>query len=141
MGRVINTASTGKQRNQLRRTIAELLRRLSQKQEFDDDTRNMLAMIVLCLMEIDAGIDDSVRAWEKRGYWMKADEFRRDWMWVHDLITQMSTMIQAEAWDEMPQVILKLIPRFSDINVAKLTRSPDLWENAYDKLLEELDAS
>ena len=138
MGRVINTASTGKQRSQLRRTIAELLRRLSQKKEFDTETKNMVAMIVLCLMEIDGGIDDSVRAWEKRGYWMKADEFRRDWMWVNDLVDEMSSMIKAEAWDDMPQILMKLIPRFTDINVAKLTRSSDLWENAYDKLLEEI---
>ncbi len=36
MGRVINTDSTGKQRNQQMRTAAEILRRLSQKQALDD---------------------------------------------------------------------------------------------------------
>jgi hypothetical protein len=137
MGRVINTASSGKQRSQLRRTIAELLRRLSQKQEIDDDAKNMLSMIVLCLREIDGGIDGSVQAWEKRGYWVKADAFRQDWMWVRSVAAEMTTMIEDEKWEEMPQIMMKLIPRFSDINVAKLTRSEDLWQSAHAKLLED----
>jgi len=141
MGRVINTASTGKRRNHLRRTIAELLRRLSQKQEIDDDTKNMVAMIILCLREIDAGIDDSVRAWEKRGYWMKADEFRRDWMWVRDVDQQLTEILIYETWDEMPEQLMGLFPRFSDINVAKLTRSEDLWEKAYEKVMDEADSN
>ncbi|MEO0565000.1 MAG: hypothetical protein AAF125_23035 [Chloroflexota bacterium] len=137
MGRVINTASTGKQRNQLRRTIAELLRRLSQKQDIDDDTKNMVAMIALCLREIDEGIDDSVRAWEKRGYWIKADQFRQEWMWVRDTAKSITKMIHDDNWAEMPMMIMQLIPSFSDVNVAKLTRTPDLWANAYGTIMSE----
>jgi hypothetical protein len=138
MGRVIHTASTGKRRNNLRRTIAELLRRLGQKQTIDDETKNMVAMIALCLREIEDGIDESVQAWEKRGYWMKSDSFRRDWMWVGEVAAEIEALVVSERWDDMPGLLMQLFPRFSDINVAKLTRSPKLWEKAHSTLLANI---
>ncbi len=38
-------------------------------------------MSCLALEEINSNIDKSVEAWEKRGYWVKADKFRLDWEW------------------------------------------------------------
>lgn len=139
MGRVIQTASTGKTRNQLRRTIAELLRRLSQKQGIDDDAKDMVAAIVYCLRGIDAGIESSAAAWEKRDYWLKADSFRMEWQWVSDTADQLTDMMQADDWDSLPQIMVTLIPRFADIKVAKFTRKPDTWEGAHSELMAELD--
>lgn len=137
MGRVIHTASTGKTRNQLRRTIAELLRRLSQKQGIDDDVKDMASAIVFCLREIDAGIDSSATAWEKRDYWIKADNLRMEWMWVDQVADEITTIVHNEQWDDLPQVMIQLMPRFADINIAKLTRKPDTWHGAYHQLLSE----
>lgn len=137
MARVIHTQSTGKTRNQLRRTIAELLRRLSQKQGVDDEVKDMVAAIVFCLREIDAGIDSSAAAWEKRDYWVKADNLRMEWLWVSQLADDLTEMIHNEAWDDMPQYMVKLMPRFADVNVAKFTRKPDVWQHAYDEIMKE----
>ena len=54
MGRVINTNNPGKRRNSFMRTSAEILRRLSQQKEVDEDTKDMVAMLVYCLRGIDA---------------------------------------------------------------------------------------
>lgn len=137
MSRIVNTDSPGKRRNQLMRTCAELLRRLSQKQDIDAETKNMLAMLVLCLREIDQGIDESAKAWEKRDYWMKAEEFRQKWSWPGRLADELAAMIFADKWEDLPTMMLKLLPYFSDIKVTKLTRSESLWANAYDTLIAE----
>lgn len=139
MGRIVNVDSTGKQRNQLRRTIAEILRRLSQKQSIDDEAKDMIAMIVYCLEEIDEGIDSSAQAWEKRDYWMKAEAFRSEWNWVNHLADELKAVVQKNDWDNLPQMILKLVPHFGDIQIKKLTRDPDLWQGAYDRLMAELE--
>lgn len=139
MGRVIKTASTGKTRRHLRRTIAELLRRLSQKSSVDADVKNMVAMIVFCLLEIDEGIQSSARAWEKRDYWIKADKFRHEWQWVNDMADDLTTIIVEEQWNRFPNAIMKLIPHFTDINVARLTRSPHMWADAHNRLLNSID--
>ena len=68
MSRVINIDNPTKRRNQNRRTIAELLRRLSQKSAVDEETKDMAATIVLSLKEISAGVEQTALAWEKRDY-------------------------------------------------------------------------
>ncbi len=139
MGRVIKTASTGKTRRYLRRTIAEILRRLSQKSTVDDDVKNMVAMIVFCLLEIDEGIQSSARSWEKRDYWIKADKFRHEWQWVNDMADELTDIIVEDEWNRFPDAMMKLIPYFTDISVARLTRSPDMWADAYNRLLNSVD--
>ena len=81
MGRVVNTNNPGKVRNQLMRTSAELLRHLSQKTELDNEAKDMAARLVFCLREIEDGIESSAMAWEKRDYWVKAEQLRQRWAW------------------------------------------------------------
>ena len=137
MSRVINPDSTGKQRNQLMRTAAEILRRLSQKSDVDAEVKDMLAMLVYCFREIDEGIDQSAQAWEKRDYWVKAEELRQRWGWPGDVADQIQAMIYQEDWNKMPPIMVKLLPRFADIKITKLTRNESLWEGAYERLLKE----
>ena len=140
MGRVINTDSTGKQRNQTMRTVAEILRRLSQKQVVDDEVRNMTAMLVYCFRDIEAGIDQSATAWEKRDYWVKSEELRQRWMWVGDMADQLRNMIYINDWTLLPPMMLKLLPRVADIKITKMTRDVSLWDGIYDKLMQEKPA-
>ncbi|MBL8116100.1 MAG: hypothetical protein J0L63_02270 [Anaerolineae bacterium] len=137
MSRVINTDSTGKQRNQLMRTVAEILRRLSQKQNIDAEVQDMVAMLVYCFREVEAGIEQSAAAWEKRDYWMKAEELRQRWGWASDTADQLQAMIYNDNWSQLPQMMVKLLPRVADIKVTKMTRSESMWEGAYDRLLRE----
>jgi len=137
MGRVINPDSNGKQRNQLLRTIAEVLRRLGQKPEMDDEGKDMVALLVFSLREIDQGIEESAQAWEKRDYWMKADELRNRWSWAGRMADQLQAVVFRDAWAELPPLMIKLFPYVSDINVSKMTRKEDLWMGAYTRLIRE----
>lgn len=137
MGRVINTDSTGKQRSQALRSVAELLRRLSQKPDFDDEAKDMVATLVYCFREIEDGIDSSAAAWEKRDYWMKADELRTRWDWVSRMKDQLQTVAFNESWDQLPPLFIKLLPYVSDIKITKMTRKEDLWMGNYARLLRE----
>ncbi|MGJ3238890.1 MAG: hypothetical protein ACFE0Q_09325 [Anaerolineae bacterium] len=138
MGRVINNNTPGKQRNAMMRTIAEILRRLGQRNgEINDDVRDMTAMIVFCLREIDDSIIETIKAWEKRGYWQKADKFQLEWMWSEQYAKQLDKLIREEQWEQLPEIMMKLFPHFADIEVKKMTRDPSEWEGAHEKLLEE----
>jgi hypothetical protein len=136
MSRIISTEGPGKIRNQHRRTIAEALRRLSMKQRPDDEARDLAALIVLCLHRIADTVERTTEAWEKRDYYLKADRFREGWRWVEPMADQLSAVIYEERWSELPDVLVQLMPHFSDITVKKLTRKPSLWKGAYKKLLE-----
>jgi len=41
-------------------------------------------------------------------------------------------------WDSLPVALAKLLPRFADVRIAKMTRGPDTWRSAYDLLLSEV---
>jgi len=75
---VINTENAGKERTQLTRAVVLALRELMRQTETNRETQDLAAFIVLALENIAATIDSSVEAWEKRGYWLKADRFRMD---------------------------------------------------------------
>jgi hypothetical protein len=141
MGRVINTDGPGKRRNQNMRTCAELLRRLSQKNGIDAESKNILSLLVFCLRDIADGIDESTVAWEKRDYWVKAEEFRRRWRWTHERANDLEALILEERWDDIPMMMMKLLPHFSDIKVQKFTRGKDVYQGAYDRLLAEQEVS
>ena len=103
MGRIINPETAGKERKQLSRAIIfairELMEQTTRNSSSDDEhTYDLAAFIVLALEEIHQGIDVSVAAWEKRGYWVKADRFRLDWEWSGQLASAMRIAITTNNW-------------------------------------------
>ena len=88
MSRVIQTEGVGKQRQTLMRALALAVRELMHRGVIDAQTRDLVAFLVLALEDITQNIDDTVKAWEKRGYWLKADRFRLDWEWTQMLSQQ-----------------------------------------------------
>jgi hypothetical protein len=134
---IINTDSTGKQRNQQMRTGAEILRRLTQKSEIDDDVKDMVSALVYALREIDEGIDSSAAAWEKRDYWMKADELRMRWDWTAGMADQLTQLVYEDRWNDLPLMMVKLFPYFNDIKITKMTRKEDAWQGAHMRLMRE----
>lgn len=139
MSRVVNTHSPGKARNQLMRTAAELLRHLSQKQALDDEAKDMTAALVYCLREIDDGIEGSADAWEKRDYWLKAEQLRQRWAWTGTAAGRLETMIRTGTWEAMPVILAALFEHFSDIKITKFTRKSSAWAGAYEQLLAEFE--
>ena len=137
MARVINTNSPGKRRNAQMRTIAELLRGLSQRQTIDDQTRDMTAAIVYCLRAIDATVEESALAWEKRGYWKKAIDFQEKWWWCSLMATAIEKMVRADDWALLPEIMAKLYPHCAAIKINRLTRKADAWEGSYARLKRE----
>jgi len=137
MGRVISVERVGTKRQQLRRTVAEALRRLMEKPELDEEAKDLAALIVFCLDAIAEGVDRSATAWERRNYYLKADRFRREWAWASRTADEMMTLIREDAWDGLPAVLASLLPHFADVRVVKLVRPPSLWQGAYQRLLAE----
>ncbi len=137
MSRTFKIDSPGKVRNQMMRTSAELLRRLSQKPSLDGETKDIAAMLMFCLREIAKGIDESSLAWEKRNYWLKAERFRQKWSWAERSAKELEDLIRSDAWDHLPVVLVGMLPHFASIKVTRFTRKPNLWKGAYARLMSE----
>lgn len=137
MARVVNADNPGKIRNQFMRTSAELLRRLSQKTELDAEAKDMAALLVFCLREIEDGIEASAIAWEKRDYWIKAEQLRQRWVWAGNASARLESMLRSESWDALPAIMASLFGYFADIKITKFTRDPGEWLGAFDRLTGE----
>jgi len=45
--------------------------------------------------------------------------------------------LSAGWWEDLPDLLARLLPHFQDVTVNKLTRSPALWQGCYARLLQE----
>jgi hypothetical protein len=134
LSRIITTESVGQQRHQLRRTIAEALRRLATKPAFDQESLDLSALIVFSLRRLEEGVEQTATAWEKRDYYLKADRFRLQWEWLNNTAYQLETALLLGNHQQLPEVLATLFPKFADITIARYTRSPALWEGCYQRL-------
>ena len=136
MSRITHVDGTPtQQRNAIRRSIAEILRHLMEKKAIDDETKDMLAFIVVGLRGMNDSIDSSATAWEKRDYYIKADQLRREWLWLPDTANRLEAILRSNDWATAPIELAGLAARFSDVKVATFTKSSTLWQGAYKKLL------
>lgn len=134
MSRIINTDSTGKQRTQLTKAVAMAVRQLSQQAEFGAEARDLAAFIALALQSIHAGIDSSVAAWEKRGYWVKADRFRMEWAWTGPTSDGMRAAVLNDDWAAVAQLSVKTAQKLDGVQVTSGSRIGKPWEGAFDRL-------
>ena len=134
MSRVINTSNPGTRRSQLRRTVAELLRNLMLKRVLDEEAKDMAATLVFSLRGIADTIEDSTVAWEKRDYYLKADRFRREWEWALPAADRLQRLIVNDHWEQLPRELAALVPYFTDVHIAKMTRASSTWQGNYSRL-------
>jgi hypothetical protein len=135
MARIIKTGDTpAKRRNAHIRSVAEVLRLMATRPYFNEETQDMTAFLVYCLRGIYETIEESVRAWEDRNYWQKAEGLRNKWRWSHLAADELEAMILADRWDQVQEFLITLIPHFQDVNINQLTRDADWWCGALNAL-------
>ena len=137
MSRLINGTNPGTERNQLRRTVAEALRHLMSKKQIDDESKDLVALIVYSLRGISEGVEQSARAWEKRDYFVKADKFRMDWAWAEKYANKLEIIMRGELWGDLPLALAELAAKFSDITITKFVRTDALWKGRFRQLMAE----
>ena len=131
MSRVINPDSVGKERTHLTKSIVIALRTLAKQTDVDEATRDLSAFIALALLRINATLDISVQAWEKRGYWVKADKFRMEWMWTKQMGEQMREAVLGEDWGTVAMISAHAGQKLVKIKVAERHRLGTPWVGAY----------
>lgn len=137
MSRVINPETVGKERTRLTKAVVIAIRELMRQAQPDDKTRDLAAFIALALAAIDRTIDPSVQAWEKRGYWVKADRFRMDWSWSGRMAGSMRQAALAEDWLSIAQISAQVAGRLNGVRVSQNHRLGTPWVGAYVKLKNE----
>ena len=134
MSRVINPNAAGKDRNQLMKAAAVALHELIAHSKVDDEAYDLAAFIAMALRAISAGIETSVTAWEKRGYWLKADRFRLDWEWTGRIAQELETAPAEADWGKIATLCVKIGEKVEGVQVAKNHRLGTPWSGAWRRL-------
>ncbi len=98
MAPVINRNNYSNQRSSYLRFISTALISLEKIKTVDDDFKDICIFIYLTLMEIQKSVQSTIQPWEKRGYWVKADQFRTEWKWVDPLLNSIEKKIKSQNW-------------------------------------------
>ena len=134
MSRVINPNTPGKERNRLKRVTALALRELMDETEVNEKTRDLVAFIILALERIDQTIDITTTAWEKRGYWIKADRFRLEWEWAGRLGSKLRKLVMSNDWDNIPPIAVQIFQQVGEEKISKNHRMGKPWIGAWEEL-------
>ena len=136
LSRIITPESAAKERAQYQRAIVVALREILGQSGIGSSAYDLAAFITIMLQAIDASIDQSVSAWEKRGYWIKADRFRQEWQWAGDLGRRMRIALLGDDWDDARAVIALLMNKLSKVKLPTRHGIGMPWIGAWEKLLK-----
>lgn len=136
MARIIKSSTPGQDREKLSKAIVITIRNFMRQDAPDQSTKDMIAFVILALQEISAGIDKSVAAWEKRGYWVKADKYRLEWQWTGEMSENLIHAFSHEDWEKINAYLVEIMGKFSKIKVSNQHRMGKPWVNAYNNYNE-----
>jgi hypothetical protein len=131
VSRVFKTESSSTERNRLSKGIVLALRELMQQTEPNDLCLDLVSFVSIALDNIYKSIDSSCAAWEKKGYWVKADRFRREWEWSGDKSIGLRKALLAEDWAKIAELAAGIGIKFNKITVSPHHRLGTPWVGAH----------
>ena len=137
MSRLIKTDTAGKDRTKLTKAIVLAVRELAKQKDVTPEAKDLAAFIVMALQTISGGIDESVAAWEKRGYWVKADRFRMEWLWTGQYADKMKVALFTDDWGTIAMLLPQIAMKFNKIQIAENHRLGTPWVGMYKRMMEE----
>jgi hypothetical protein len=134
LGRVINPERPGKIRERL---LKELVIALEDYKNLDGasvQTKDIAAFIALTLTAISQTAERTALAWEKRDYWIKADRFRNEWIWVSMYGNRMQAAVLDGDYSLIHATATDILEFVNDIELPKRHRLGTPWTGAYQVL-------
>ncbi|MFC2063636.1 hypothetical protein ACFLXB_00880 [Chloroflexota bacterium] len=128
MSRIINQDGPGKERKLLSRAIVIAIRKLAEQDEFNFETQDLLAFIILSLDSITKTVERTVYVWEKRDYWLKADRFRLDWSWSENCSIELKKAYKGKDIIGITTTIAKIGQKLSKVKVSDRNRMGAPWK-------------
>ena len=137
MSRIINSESAGKERTRLTKVVVITIRELLRQKETGELTRDLIACVLMSLDGIYDTVDASVEAWEKRGYWLKADRFRMDWQWTKIVADKMRPLVMEENYPELVPMLVEILQALESVKISENHRLGTPWTGAWAELQKQ----
>ena len=136
MARVVNPNEPGKARSLLMKSLAAAVRELSGSNGGGEERRDIGVFVMITLNGIHRTVEQTVSAWEKRDYWVKADRFRQEWVWVDRSLGRISQVVREGRWDDLDDLASEIRGRTDEISVSKKLASSRPWKGYWNAMKE-----
>ncbi|HAF62249.1 MAG TPA: hypothetical protein DCK95_07980 [Anaerolineaceae bacterium] len=133
MSQVINRNNYSSQRASYLRFISTALDRFDEKNISVEEKRDITIFILLTLTEIQKTIQQTIQPWEKRGYWVKADQFRAGWKWVDLICNSLKVKINQQKWKSMDSEMDALREMCVDSPPYQRLQVKEPWKGSWQK--------
>lgn len=138
MTHIIQKENNNNSRNKYLKILNLSIRALKKRTEFDMEAKDITAFIIFLLNEIQKNIDKTITAWEKRDYWLKADQFRREWQWCPDQIKLLSKALKENNWILLEKSSTLLFEKCAKYKISNKALNISPWQGAFDRVKKEL---
>jgi hypothetical protein len=106
---------------------------MKQKQ-VDAHSYDLAAYLVLAMRTVSNNIEKTVSAWEKKDYWIKADRFRMQWVWVNSSADKIEKALFCEDWAAIAMQAVIIAQKLNTTKVSENHRLGEPWIGAWNQL-------
>lgn len=131
MSRVIRSQSAARIRRKLLQSLAHAIAADHEGELSKSERRDVLAFVVQILEEIASSVSATTGAWEKRGYWVKADRFMMEWSWVTALREPLARALEQSEMPSHNVLYRELIRHVSGVETPVRTQQTKPWAGAW----------
>ncbi len=103
----------------------------------EGERQDLTAFIALALAAVNDTVDRTVEPWEKRGYWLKADRFRRDWSWAKASAGELHQALMGDDWPRAARIVDQLESRLDKVELPKRHGLGRPWAGAWSQWQRE----
>lgn len=134
MSRIYRIQSLSSERNKLLKIMVYAIFEIQKENIGSERYKDLSAFIALTSEAIISSIETTIKAWEKRGYWVKADHFREKWNWIFMYQKSLVEIIQSEQWNSLFSLNNSIMSFINDVKTSKTQSIGEPWSGSYNKL-------
>jgi hypothetical protein len=133
LARIVRPESAARTRERILQSTSLAIRYAATQSQGSGDRHDVLAFIVLALHEIAESVDTSATAWEKRGYWLKADRFRRDWIWVEQVRLKIENALREQDLAAAGDGVGQLSGHLAGVKIPTQMQRSTPWQGSWER--------
>ena len=138
MSPVIRPESAARARGRILGAIAYTLRvGASNPTANSAERRDMLAFVALALRQLSQSVEDTAGAWERRGYWVKADKFRQEWRWADEVARELRLVLAKGDLTRAATLAGSIASHLGRADVPSRLKKTSPWQDAWARLVDE----
>ncbi len=101
------------------------------------ERRDMLAFVALALRQLSQSVEDTAGAWERRGYWVKADKFRQEWGWADDVARELRLVLGNGDETGAAMLASSIASHLGRARIPSKLKMTKPWQDAWARLANE----